>query len=170
MVETIRGERVLLRPATPDDTDLLVEMSHDPTVAAWWDDQDAAGWRAELAETGDGTVRYVVEVDGKPAGFAQWYEERDPMYRHAGIDLFLAAAHQNGGIGTEVVRTMARWLVEVRGHHRLVIDPAVANERAIACYRRVGFRPIGIARRAERGADGRWRDQLLMDLLADDLT
>ena len=42
---------------------------------------------------------------------------------------------------------------------------------AIACYERVGFRPIGIARQYEqvRWEDGRYRDGLLMDLLADEL-
>jgi aminoglycoside 6'-N-acetyltransferase len=34
--------------------------------------------------------------------------------------------------------------VHDRGHHRLVIDPAADNERAIRCYERVGFRRIGV--------------------------
>jgi aminoglycoside 6'-N-acetyltransferase len=33
----------------------------------------------------------------------------------------------------------------------------------------VGFRPVGITRRSERGPDGRWHDGLLMDLLAEEL-
>lgn len=33
----------------------------------------------------------------------------------------------------------------------------------------VGFRPVGVMRRYERGADGDWHDGLLMDLLADEL-
>ncbi len=167
-MERIRGDRVLLRPATLDDVDALVEMSREPSVAAWWDDDDHEQWRARLTEEGD-WADYVVEVAGEPAGFAIWYEETDPTYRHAGIDLFLATAHQGRGLGTDVVRTLARWLIEVRGHQRLVIDPAAANERAVACYRKVGFRPIGIARQSERTKDGTWRDQLLMDLLADEL-
>jgi aminoglycoside 6'-N-acetyltransferase len=44
------------------------------------------------------------------------------------------------------------------------------NERAIRSYARVGFRPVGIMRRAERAPDGRWRDALVMDLLAEELT
>jgi aminoglycoside 6'-N-acetyltransferase len=64
---------------------------------------------------------------------------------------------------------MARYLVEERGHHRLTIDPAVDNEIAIACYRRVGFRPVGIMRRYERTPDGDWRDGLLMELLVEQL-
>ena len=66
------------------------------------------------------------------------------------------------------LRTLARHLV-ASGHHHLTIDPAVENERAIACYRKIGFRPVGVLRRNERGADGTFHDALLMDLLADEL-
>lgn len=34
----------------------------------------------------------------------------------------------------------------------------------------VGFQPVGIRRRSERGNDGVWHDALLMDLLAEELT
>ena len=40
---------------------------------------------------------------------------------------------------------------------------------AIRCYAKVGFRPVGVLRRYERGLDGTWHDGLLMDLLADEL-
>jgi aminoglycoside 6'-N-acetyltransferase len=64
---------------------------------------------------------------------------------------------------------LARFLFEERGHHRITIDPAAANEPAIRCYAKVGFRPVGIMRQYERGADGRFHDGLLMDLLRDEL-
>ena len=57
----------------------------------------------------------------------------------------------------------------VHGHHRIEIDPAADNAAAIRAYTKVGFRPVGITRQSERGADGTWHDGLLMDLLADDL-
>ena len=50
-----------------------------------------------------------------------------------------------------------------------VIDPAAANERAIAVYASIGFRPVGIMRSYERGPDGEWHDGLLMDMLKEDL-
>jgi len=65
---------------------------------------------------------------------------------------------------------MARYLLEERGHHRLTIDPALANERAVRVYERVGFRRVGVMRNYERGADGTWHDGLLLDLLRGDLT
>jgi aminoglycoside 6'-N-acetyltransferase len=51
----------------------------------------------------------------------------------------------------------------------VVIDPAVENEQAIRCYEHVGFRRVGVMRRYERGADGMWHDNLLLDLLADEI-
>jgi aminoglycoside 6'-N-acetyltransferase len=107
-------------------------------------------------------------VDGAVVGSLQVAEE-EPDYRHAGIDLFLAADYQGRGLGPEAIRLVARYLFEVRGHHRLTIDPAAENLRAIHAYERIGFRPVGIMRQYERGRDGTWHDGLLMDLLVGEL-
>ena len=67
-----------------------------------------------------------------------------------------------------------QWYAETDPDYRhasldVFLDPAAANTAAIRAYAKVGFRPVGIMRRYERGADGRWHDALLMDLLAEDL-
>jgi aminoglycoside 6'-N-acetyltransferase len=68
----------------------------------------------------------------------------------------------------EAIGLLARFLFERRGHHRITIDPAAANQRATRCYQKVGFRPVGVMRQYERGGDGQFRDGLLMDLVHDD--
>lgn len=108
-------------------------------------------------------------LDGSVVGFAQWYQEPDPQFRHAGVDLFLDNAVHGRGLGTEVVRTLCTHLVDNLGFHRIVIDPEAANSRAIACYRKVGFQEVGVMREYSKDADGVWRDGLMMDLLARDL-
>jgi len=90
-------------------------------------------------------------------------------YRHAGIDLFVGTAWQGRGLGPGAIRLVARYLFEVRGHHRLTIDPALANERAIRACEKVEFRRVGVMRQYERGSDGTWHDGLLMDMLAGEL-
>ena len=100
---------------------------------------------------------------------AAWSEEEDPMYRHAGIDLFLSASAQGQGLGTEAIRILARHLIDERGHHRLTIDPATDNHAAIRAYERVGFTRVGVMRSYEQGPDGTWHDGLLMELLAGEL-
>jgi aminoglycoside 6'-N-acetyltransferase len=85
------------------------------------------------------------------------------------MDIYIDPSVRGRGVGTDAVRTLARHLFVDHGHHRLVIDPAAHNAAAIRSYRKVGFRPIGIMRRYERGTDGTWHDGLLMDLLAEEL-
>jgi aminoglycoside 6'-N-acetyltransferase len=85
------------------------------------------------------------------------------------VDLSLAADAQGHGLGPDAIRAVIRWLFEVRGHHRITIDPSAANDRAIRAYAKVGFRPVGVMRAYERGADGTWHDGLLMDLLRGEL-
>jgi aminoglycoside 6'-N-acetyltransferase len=92
------------------------------------------------------------------------------MYRSAGMDIVLAPEFHDRGLGTDALRTMARHLFQDRGHHRLTIDPAAGNARAIATYAKVGFKPVGVMRKYERGPDGTWHDGLLMDMLQDELT
>jgi aminoglycoside 6'-N-acetyltransferase len=161
----LRGERVALRPLAADDLGAVCAALQEPEVARWWGVFDADRIREELLDASD-TTAFAIEVDGALAGVVTASEEVDPDYRHAGIDIFLAEAYQDRGYGSEAIRVLARHLFGERGHHRLTIDPAAANERAIRAYERVGFRPVGVMRDYERGPDGTWHDGLLMDLLA----
>jgi aminoglycoside 6'-N-acetyltransferase len=168
-VSVLRGKRVVVRPARPEDAGRLAKIFAEPEVARWWRSEDGERAAAEFVE-GEEHVPFAIELDGEVIGGIQYAEEEeDPEYRHAGLDIFLAAAHQGAGLGSEGLRLVARYLIEERGHHRLVIDPAAANARAIRAYERVGFRPVGIMREYEQGADGTWHDGLLMDLLAREL-
>lgn len=165
--QVLGGERVRLRPVRPGDSELLTRIFTDPDVARWWGDPDQSVRNAlnpDASEAG-----FVIEVGSEGAGFIQCSEETDPMYRHAGIDIAVHSDFQGQGVGKDALTTLVRHLLDARGHHRLTIDPAAHNERAIAAYKRVGFRPVGIMRRYERGPDGVWHDGLLMDLLAEDV-
>jgi aminoglycoside 6'-N-acetyltransferase len=164
----LRGERVTLRPLAPGDVPRLAELGSDPEVARWWPDITAEELLADM-DGSDDVTPFAVELEGEVIGLAQAWEETDPQYRHAGIDLFLGSAHQGRSLGTDTVRTLARHLVHDRRHHRITIDPRLDNERAIRCYERVGFKRVGVLRRYELGSDGAWHDGLLLDLLADEL-
>jgi aminoglycoside 6'-N-acetyltransferase len=164
----LRGERVVLRPLRVEDAPALARLAADPDVARWWPDLD----EAELVEKAEGEPNeafFVILHEGEPIGLIQCHEEPDPDYRHAGIDIFLGAPYHGSGLGTDALRTLARHLIDDRGHHRLTIDPVAHNTRAIRAYEKVGFRPVGIMRRYQREPDGTWSDGLLLDLLADEL-
>jgi aminoglycoside 6'-N-acetyltransferase len=169
MKETLRGTLVSLRPATADDIPALASIRATPEVYRWWrgeGDMESAV-AEDLADEEANT--FVVEHEGRVVGAIQWSAESEPDYRHASIDIYLDPQVHGRGLGTDAVRTLARHLVADQGFHRLVIDPAANNAAAIACYSKVGFRPVGVMRRYERGSDGTWHDGLLMDLLDGEL-
>lgn len=165
----LQGRLVRLRPVVAADHALLEVILAEPSVARWWTAPSEAGAAADWL-TDDGPIHLVIEHDSAVVGSIQIEEELDPDYRNASLDLFLTSAAQGQGLGPDAVRAVARYLFEDRGHHRLTIDPAAANERAIRAYRKVGFRPVGVMRAYERGPDGEWHDNLLMDLLAGELS
>jgi aminoglycoside 6'-N-acetyltransferase len=165
----LHGRHVTLRPATLDDAPLLAAILAEPDVARWWGAFDLDRVKADLIDGGPEESPYVIEHDGEMIGYIQAVEENEPDFRSAGIDLFLRTDSQGRGFGPDAIRTLAADLIDVRHHHRLTIDPAAANTRAIAAYAKVGFRPVGIMRSYQRMADGRWVDALLMDLLAGEL-
>jgi aminoglycoside 6'-N-acetyltransferase len=164
---TLHDDRVTLRPLRDRDAERLAPVLARAGVREWWGPvQDPARRRDELR---NGGAAFAIEVDGELAGWLGFDEETDADYRCASMDIFLAPEYQGRGLGPDALRLAARWLVVARGHHRVTIDPAAANQRAISAYAAVGFRPVGVMRRYERGADGTWHDNLLMDLLAGEL-
>jgi aminoglycoside 6'-N-acetyltransferase len=163
------GARVTLRPGVPEDVAELHRILSEPSVASWWGEPESDDdISANLLGQGE-SLLLVIEVDGAVAGGIQYTEVSDPMYHSAGIDIYLSGQWQGRGLGAEALTLLVRFLLRERQHHRLVIDPAAANERAIRCYQSVGFRPVGIMRQYERGVDGLFHDGLLMDLVVGDI-
>lgn len=165
----IEATRVRLRPAAERDRTRFAEILGSPAVARWWGDPASSVDDAVAPESG--TSSYAVELrdGGETIGLIQSWEEDEPEFRHAGIDIALDPVFHGHGYGGEAIAALARDLIDVRGHHRITIDPAAANAVAIRCYERLGFKPVGVMRRYWRDPTGDWQDGLLMDLLADEL-
>ncbi len=161
-VPTLEGSLVRLRPVAAADLPALLAILDEPEVARWWRRTE---W--ERVDERD-AVTFAIVVDGAVAGCIQYTEETDPDYFSAAVDIFVGTAAQGRGVGPDAMRTLIAWLIDVRGHHRLTVDPAAENARAVHVYEKLGFRPVGVLRRYERVEDGVWRDALLMELLTGD--
>lgn len=161
----LTGPRVTLRNSTLGDLEPITSIRHEPEVERRWGVLE----EGELEEFLQDEKTFVIDADGEVIGAIQYDEEEDPMYRRAGIDIFLTTSRHGQGFGSEAVRTLALYLIEERGHHRLTIDPAADNAAAIRAYEKVGFRSVGLMRSYERGPDGTWHDGMLMEMLADEL-
>jgi aminoglycoside 6'-N-acetyltransferase len=173
----LEGDLVRLRPVTGADLPALLAILEEPEVARWWrraewervDEKDAVTLAIELRTAGAmaGAGGAAAGV-GPVAGCIQYSEETDPDYFSAAVDIFVGTAAQGRGVGSDAMRTLLAWLVDVRGHHRVTVDPAAENARAIHVYGGLGFLPVGVLRRYERVEGDVWRDALLMELLAED--
>ena len=147
------------RPLAPADLPLLTEWLGRPHVRAWWHCEGGvpklAAVRREFEPCVEdaSTVRpHIVLLDGEPFGFIQsyvalgsgdgwWEDETDPGVR--GIDQFIADESRLGqGLGSRMVRAFAKRLLAEPGVTQVQADPAPANARAIACYRRAGFEAV----------------------------
>lgn len=167
MLPVLDGERVRLRSAREGElASLAAAVAEDPEASPWWgtDAEKILGWFLD-----EDAVGFVIDVGGRAAGIVMYEDSEDPDIRYAAVDITLLTPWIGRGLGRDALVTLARYLFGDLGHHRLTIDPSVANKRAIRAYESVGFRPVGVMRRYERGADGEWHDGLLMDLLAEEL-
>ena len=158
----IEGERLALEPVRPEHAERLRELRTAPEVAPWWN-PPPEGWPLEAEPD---LCKLALVVDGEVAGYVQFWEEHDPTGRHADVDIFLGPDAQDRGLGTEAMRAIVRHLIEDRGHHRITLSTAVDNARAIHVYEKLGFRRVGVMRKAAlRHGSGEWEDELLMELV-----
>jgi aminoglycoside 6'-N-acetyltransferase len=156
---TLRGERLLLRPAGAEDVESLLEILTEPEVARWWGSYDIARVREELPGT------YAIVIEDALAGWLHVHGERGEHFPSVALDILLGTKLHGRGHGREALKLAIDHFIK-SGHHRFTIDPAVDNERAIRSYKALGFKGVGVMRAYERTPDGSWRDGLLMDLLA----
>jgi aminoglycoside 6'-N-acetyltransferase len=149
----MRDGDLFLRPFGPADAAALEAIMAEPEVGRWWVDGDYAsehGW--------------MLEVDRAPAGWLEFHEELHEWFPSVAFDIFLTSPLHGRGYGRRALGLAIEHFAG-RGHHRFTLDPNAANERAIRCYRSLGFEPVGVMRDYERNRHGGWSDALLMELI-----
>lgn len=150
------AKTISFRPLAASDLSMLYEWLHRPHVSKWWDTPRTYTEVEHdyLSTTGESTTQaYIALLENKPIGFIQfyvvmgsddgwWEQETDPGAR--GIDQFLANPEQLGqGLGRIMIDTFVNQLFQEPLVTKVQTDPSPKNERAIRCYRRVGFVDVG---------------------------
>lgn len=125
--------------------------------------------RARIRESSDPeSVFLVVEVEGRLVGSGGAAAQGLRRFRHQrefGFAVLKDYWHE--GIGRRLTACLLHW-AQQRGLHKLHLQVAYDNERAIALYRSFGFTEEGrLVDHAQR-ADGSYRDVLLMALFLDE--
>lgn len=145
------------------DYEAMARWQSDPRVLEWY------GGRDQPLSLGSVTAQYgpdargetpltpnLILRDGAPAGYLQYYpveggerakyelesDGTDPRRIYA-MDLFIGEpALWGSGIGGAVINAVTAFLIAELGADLVVIDPRVANHRAIRCYEKCGFRIV----------------------------
>ncbi len=138
---------ILLRPATPADIPLILELirglAEYERLAG-----EAVATAADLEEAlfGPRPAAEVVlaECDGEPAGFALFFVSFSTFLGKPGLyleDLFVWPRFRGRGVGKRLMLHLARLAVE-RGHGRFEWSVLDWNAPAIGFYRRLGATPM----------------------------
>lgn len=133
----LRGQLTTIRPATDDDIDLLVGWHADPEVSRYWDGETFTHDELRARLRRERVDHWIVEDEGRPAGFIQsWWEDDEP--RRGGIDMFLEPDSRGRGLGPDAARTLAQSLLD-QGWAHVTVDPYLWNDAAARAWRRAGF-------------------------------
>ena len=145
-------------PLVPADLPMLADWMGRAHWREWWGEpEEEVGFVRDMLEGRDTTRPFLFHLDGVPEGYIQvWYVRAalvEPWLTAApwltalppdavGVDLSLARGEcLSKGIGSAVLRAFVAML-RAEGHESIVIDPAPDNARALAAYRKAGFRPV----------------------------
>jgi aminoglycoside 6'-N-acetyltransferase len=164
----------VIRPLVIDDVPLIVTWRSRPEVHEWYGGRPVTEDEILVRHihSTEPVTRCIVEMDGEPIGFLQYYRyirEWKPAVglRKSedawGIDLFIGEPHLHGtGIGSRLVRGVAEFLADEHDATRVLIDPHVGNVRAVRAYEKAGFRKLRVLPSYEQIGD-RWHDAWLME-------
>lgn len=90
--------------------------------------------------------------------------------RNATIGIFLGdEQNRSKGYGSESLRLLLDFGFNYLNLHNIMLGVKSFNERAIECYKKVGFKEIG-RRRESYFLDGKYYDDIQMDILSNEFT
>lgn len=178
---TIHSGELAIGKLCKEDAATLANWLSNPDVLRFYEGRDnpfdLEKVRNKFFEREDAAIRCIVQWEGVPIGYIQYYEveeEEKEKYGYKdfpgtlyGMDQFIGETDfWNRGIGTLLVNTMVDFLTETKKADLIVMDPQAWNERAIRCYEKCGFKKIRLLPKHEYH-EGEYRDCWLIEYKAE---
>jgi RimJ/RimL family protein N-acetyltransferase len=173
--ETVRTDRLLLRPFRPSDVDAVHRASQDPETQRWisgipvpYTLDDARKFVEDIAmkEREDRVaLSCVIEADGELVGTCGLYQRGGRLGPEIGYTIAPWARRQ--GYAAEATHGLAEWGLGL-GVARVHLFVDVRNAASLATAARAGLTPEGTVRACLEYRDGSRGDAVLFGRLAGD--
>ena len=169
----IVGERIYLSPRNTEDVEVFTEWLND------FETTDYTG-RSCMLFTLEAEKKYLEDNANAEATFSIIDMKKDKMIGVVGIEninhikrigtlgVFIGdKAYRENGYGTEAIRLVLDYGFNYLNLNNIKLDVIEFNKRAIACYKKCGFKEYGRRRQSEF-LNGKYYDIIEMDILAEE--
>jgi RimJ/RimL family protein N-acetyltransferase len=168
----IIGERVYLSPMSLEDAETYTAWLNDLATTRYLTLASAQvtlqGEKEFLAGLTKGHNYAIVEKGTDQLIGNCGFMDIDETNRSAEAGIFIGLESRRGrGLGTEAMRLLCDYGFNILNLRSIMLRVYAYNERAIASYRKIGFKLIGLRRKA-RFYGGEYHDIAYMDLLPGD--
>nr|MDQ2998238.1 GNAT family N-acetyltransferase [Chloroflexota bacterium] len=162
--------KVILRAVERDDLKRLHALERNVDLVllgdGQWQPEPLAQWERNFDKHLEDTdkANFVIEADSTVIGGIGLHH----CSRRNGVTSFGIGIYDpdyiGNGYGRDAIETLLPWVFRVQNYRRIWLETSSSNERAIRCYRAVGFVEEGRLREHEF-LDGQYIDSVLMGLL-----
>ena len=164
------GDRVTLRAVRREDTAILSEYWNDLDMAARASNRAPRPYSVEETQSvfdefakRDDLIRFAIEVGGEVVGDCSLHDI-DRHNRTCDVGISLGRPHWSQGYGQESLHLLVDYAFKHNNMHRVGLEVLADDERAVGCYRKVGFVEEGRLRQRD-WMNGAYHDVLVMSIL-----
>jgi RimJ/RimL family protein N-acetyltransferase len=148
----IRGEKVILRPMTPDERSLFYQWATQSEAASFWYGelvgeqiptfqefgQEFPGYYFDGSQPEKGQSLAII-VDNRAIGEIN-YNKIDRENNSVELDIIIAKDRdKNKGYGSDALKTLAEYLFQEMNIQTCFLETVTQNPRAIRAYEKAGF-------------------------------
>lgn len=166
----LEGDRLRLREPRPEDTAILNEFWNDLELSSLGSNtaptpssvEEMEKFLAEI-DARDNHVRFVIEAEGEVVGDCSLHEI-DKHNRTCDVGIAIGKPFWNQGYGQEALRLLVDYAFKHHNMHRVGLEVLADDDRAVTCYRKVGFVEEGRLRKRD-WVNGEYHDVMVMGIL-----
>ena len=174
-IKKIAGERIYLAPLNETDCEQYARWLNDFEITDRLGNSDLViteksekEWLEDNIKKGNHIYGIILAETDEIIGNIG-IESILQTHRRADVGLFIGEEkYRNKGYGAEALKLACKYAFDKLNLHSLHLNVFAFNERAIACYKKVGFREAGRLREAYF-CNGKYHDRITMDILREDL-